>query len=458
MPERSILTAAVLLPGLALAACESPGTLRLDARTSGDTLDPDGYAVHVAPADPPRGEGERAEARDTTLALAADGSVAVGELEAGPYRIRLEGVQRNCAPEGRNPRELAVPEGDTAAATFEVACEPALLDRIVFVSERDGDPPDVNQELYAVAPDGTGLARLTHSSEGYTLDRDWMPVVSPRGRRVAFVSSRDGNEEIYVVRADGSGPTRLSRGGGMDRDPAFSADGEAVFHWGDRNRPDVPGNEPRLFRASVAGGEPVRLAEEIPGPRTPAVAPHGGTVLVESYRGGPAGFALVAMDSDGTNVRSLVADTLDATSAAWLPDGERIVFRSERDGNADLYAVGADGSGLTRLTDDPATDGTAPWGGPVVSPDGERVAFVSDRNGDREIYVMALDGSELARVTRSEAMDSYPTFSPDGDRIAFASDRDGDFDIYTIGVDGSGLARVTDHPASDTDPDWATGR
>lgn len=458
MPERSTLVLASLLPTLALAACESPGTLRLTARTSGDTLDPDGYTVRLADADSASGRADAAGARDTTFALAAEGSVAVGDLSAGAYRVRLEGVARNCALQGPDPRDVTITAGDTASTTFEVTCEPALLDRIVFVSERDGDPPDVNQELYAVAPDGGGLARLTHSEEGYTLDRDWMPLVSPQGLRVAFVSMRDGNEEIYVVRADGSGPTRLSRGGGMDRNPSFSPDGETVYYWGMRNRPDVLGNEPHLFRVSASGGEPTRIGQDVPSPSVPVVSPDGETVLLESSRGSSSGTALVATDPDGSNVRELSPDTLGASDAAWSPDGSWIVFRAERDGDADLYVMEADGSDVTPLTDHPASDGTHPWGGPVVSPDGQRIAFVSDRDGNREIYVVAPDGTDLTRVTRSEGTDSYPTFSPDGQRIAFASERDGNLEIYTIGVDGNGLTRITDHPAADTDPDWAPGR
>jgi hypothetical protein len=69
--------------------------------------------------------------------------------------------------------------------------------------------------------------------------------------------------------------------------------------------------------------------------------------------------------------------------------------------NYDIYTIRTDGSGLTRLTTDPATDGT-----PVAwSPDGSQIAFFSDRSGTNEIYVMDSDGSDIRRLTRNEADD-----------------------------------------------------
>ena len=62
--------------------------------------------------------------------------------------------------------------------------------------------------------------------------------------------------------------------------------------------------------------------------------------------------------------------------AAWSPDGQWIVFTSERDGSADLYSVKSDGTGLERLTDDPAYDDQA-----AISPDGRQLVYVTTRAG-----------------------------------------------------------------------------
>ena len=70
------------------------------------------------------------------------------------------------------------------------------------------------------------------------------------------------------------------------------------------------------------------------------------------------------------------------------PATGRIAFLSERNFNSDIYVMNADGSGLTRLTNDPAFDTDPAW-----SPDGSQIAFHSLRDGNLEIYVMNADGS-----------------------------------------------------------------
>ena len=89
----------------------------------------------------------------------------------------------------------------------------------------------------------------------------------------------------------------------------------------------------------------------------------------------------------------------------------------------------ADGSKPTRLTNNPAMDC---W--PVWSPDGKRIAFTSNRDGNYEIYVMNADGSGQRNLTSNRAQDNYATWSPDGKRIAFISNRGGGYDVYVMEV------------------------
>jgi Tol biopolymer transport system component len=118
---------------------------------------------------------------------------------------------------------------------------------------------------------------------------------------------------------------------------------------------------------------------------------------------------------------------------AWSPDGRLIAFVSERDGNAELYVMNADGTNPRRLTDHTAVDRDPAW-----SPDGTRIAFSSERDGNAEIYLMGTDGTGLARITASPAPDGHPAWSPDGNRIAFAH---GDCIHYT-GVSGCSQAVI----------------
>jgi TolB protein len=113
------------------------------------------------------------------------------------------------------------------------------------------------------------------------------------------------------------------------------------------------------------------------------------------------------------------------TPSATVSGEGTLIFRSNRDGNDEIYCVQADGTGLTNLTNDPGDDGYYSW-----SPDGKQIAFYSDRNGHWELYVMNADGSN-PRCLYGFGNPVRPAWSPDAKWIALSSDR-------IINVDGSG--------------------
>ena len=91
----------------------------------------------------------------------------------------------------------------------------------------------------------------------------------------------------------------------------------------------------------------------------------------------------------------------------------------------------ADGRHERNLTNSPGIDEVSPdW-----SPDGDRLAFASDRDGDFEVYTMKPDGSRVRQLTANTASEDEPSWSPDGRTIAFTSDRDP--------VDASGFASTS---------------
>jgi Tol biopolymer transport system component len=154
-------------------------------------------------------------------------------------------------------------------------------------------------------------------------------------------------------------------------------------------------------------------------------------------------------------VRRITHHEAEDIEPVWLADGSRIVFCSSRSvyqGNADIWIMNSDGTGLANLTDDPTTFDCAPGTGPAGS---GKISFVSDRAaGNMSIYTMNTDGSNVFRVTVDLDDDFDSSWSSDGATLVFDSNRSGSWDIYTIRADGTNLRRITTHEANDGNPAW----
>lgn len=217
---------------------------------------------------------------------------------------------------------------------------------------------------------------------------------------IVFASDRDGNRELYRMRPDGNFATRLTFDPPTDFEPSIE-----------------PGGDRIVFTSSRGTGS-LNLFLLVQG-------------LVE-----------------------VLADVGDSDrDGAWSPDGSRIAFGTDRDGNHEIYLTNPDGSGLVNLTNDPADDLEPAW-----SPDGLQIAFRSSRDGNDEIYVMNRDGSEPRRITTSPGGDEHPSWSPDGTQLVFVSDRDGNQEIYRMDADGSNPTRLTfSEGLADRVPVWEPG-
>ncbi len=130
---------------------------------------------------------------------------------------------------------------------------------------------------------------------------------------------------------------------------------------------------------------------------------------------------------------------------------------SERAGNAEIYAMAADGSGPgIKARGDPAHLQRRRRRRADLLPGGGRIAFRSTRAGNFELYSMNADGSGVTRLTTNGAIDEEAAYSPDGQKITFVSTRDGNFEVYVMNVNGTGVVRVTNNPTDDQDPDWGS--
>jgi Tol biopolymer transport system component len=195
---------------------------------------------------------------------------------------------------------------------------------------------------------------------------------------------------------------------------------------------------------------PLQLTSDPADDRRPAWSPDGRRIAFESNRDGNFDIYLVGADGDGL-VR-LTDHPAQDRRPSWTPDGTRIVFQSDREGSVDLWRLQLETLAASRITDYPGDEEV-----PAVSPDGRRLAFMSSREGHLQLFVQPLNGGDSSRVTDSDANDIWPTWSPDGTRLGFFSQRAGADDLYLIGADGSDERQLTDHVANDFVPAWDGG-
>ena len=269
-----------------------------------------------------------------------------------------------------------------AALAFEGSAEaaiPGTNGKIVFTSSRD----EGNWNIYKMNPDGSGITRLTDSS-----DSDYYASWSPDGTKIAFF--RDGSTRgLFVMNADGTGITQLTSS--VDRDPEWSPDGTKIAV----SRLDE--GVSKIFVISSDGSGATLLPGNSTRDYDPTWSPDG-TKIAFVVKSGDNGVYI--MNSDGTGAAKLA----DGEDPEWSPDGNKIAFAS---GGTIRVIDASVGGGQIPLTDS-AYDSYPSW-----SPDGTKIIFqraIPDAIQQWEVYIMNSDSSGLMKLSSDGPVDFFPDF------------------------------------------------
>jgi Tol biopolymer transport system component len=210
---------------------------------------------------------------------------------------------------------------------------------------------------------------------------------------VAFHSNGGGNLDVYVMNPDGSDQTRLTFDPRVDQQPDISPDGRQIVFCSTRITTENPEGDLELF----------------------------------------------VMDADGTNARQLTFNGTGINDAwpRWSPEGKRIAFHSNVDGNFEIYTINSDGTDLTRVTEYPGLEQFPEW-----SPNGKQLVI----RRDTDIYLIDIDGLNPVRLTDAAPLNQMGSWSPSGKMIAFMSARDGYCAVYVMNVDGTDQTNLTPKP------------
>ena len=216
----------------------------------------------------------------------------------------------------------------------------------VFDMENDKGVMDI----YVANADGTGEP-VALTKDDFD---DMYPTFSPDGQTIAFMSNQ-GNAngwDIMVANPDGTGQINLTANGIADfGQPSFSPDGKTIVASGY----NVTEGYSNIYFMGADGTSPTPITLNTdPGVEYwwPAYTSNG-RIAFTRIDSNTTTIDIYVMDKSGNNMQKLSTTGLD-----WYPRmlGDRIVFNSYRDGNAEIYTMKPDGSGVTRLTNNSVYD------------------------------------------------------------------------------------------------------
>jgi hypothetical protein len=280
---------------------------------------------------------------------------------------------------------------------------------------------------------------------------------------VAYAShaKTPGHPEVFTTDVTGAGQNNITIGGASSAPFSMlrSWDRTQVRIIGDSRRDRVsPTPKRQLYSFTINGSEQKRLLISEFDDYNGAVSPDGTKVAFTSDRDGNAELFLLHLSGGAVSQLTSTAAPCVNEYPTWEPDGSGLAWHTNCSGNFEIYRADL------RYAQDKGTDLQASLVRPInlsnnagddrfprISPSGAHIVFRSDRDGNGEIYVVRTrDGSAERRITNSARADeARPTWTPSGTEIIFDSDADGDRELYVRDFDGTRERRLTDNTVDD---------
>lgn len=265
--------------------------------------------------------------------------------------------------------------------------------KITFVTNRDG-----NAEVYSMNDDGTQLQNMSqHDSLDFT------PAWSNLGE-VYFYSNRTGNSEIYKLDTLSEKLTQLTNHPGNDVIPVPSPDGAWVAFMSDR---DSLSKDVYLMKSD--GSNVKALTQNDAYEESPSWSPDGAYLLFtrqlrdSTDTSHAANGEIFRMNKDGSNVTRLTHKDGYDSGAVYSPDGSKIAFYGLNENQWDLFIMDANGSNIVNITND-ATECYSPsW-----SPDGNWLVYTAGEKGIYNLWKINLNTEEKIQLTNTQGRNESP--------------------------------------------------
>jgi Tol biopolymer transport system component/DNA-binding winged helix-turn-helix (wHTH) protein len=379
--------------------------------------------IYVKPVDggPPVKLTEGPES-DSSPSWSRDGRFIAFLRNESPGQIALYVMGTS----GGHARKLALLAGPT---DYRPAWTPDGKGLVAMHSE----PPEAPPSLFVVAIDSGERRRLTTAEATGT--GDWCPALSPDGRSLAYLHNTGSRRlsPLSVLPVDASGSPA-----GPPRKIETGPTGFTDFDWGADGRSLIGETPSGLVRVPASGG----VVEPLPFPDggQPTVAPRGNRLIYRLPSRGTDIFRVPGPGASGA-ITKLISSTRQESAPQYSPDGQRVVFVSNRTGSEELWVTDGEGRQPKQITS---------FGGPTVgspgwSPDGRQIAFDSTAGGGPGIYVVGSEGGVAQRITSAGVSSVRPSWSHKGSWIYFGSNQSGVWEIWRTDLQGGSPIQVTRH-------------
>ena len=311
----------------------------------------------------------------------------------------------------------------------------------VFSKQYDGTA--TNPRLYAhtiadeVHLQQRALKGVARTKLSFVSDRNKERLIGPIDNREV--------KEIYISDYDGANQRRITTTRQLNLNPSWSPDGGAVAYSSYRNI------TPQIFISLIYQGvleNPTKGAAV--SNMMPVFSPDGARIAFVTNRDGNT--EIYVMNRDGSNVRRLTNHPAYESTPTWSPNGQQIAFTSDRSGKAQVYIMNAaDGSNVRRLTVSESEADRATWS---PAPFNEIAYSGRTSSNGFDIKIHELASGTVRQITFGEGSNESPAYSPNGKHLAFTSTRAGGTQVFTIGRDGRGLKQITRSGNNQT-PAWS---
>ena len=165
---------------------------------------------------------------------------------------------------------------------------------------------------------------------------------------------------------------------------------------------------------------------------------------------------LKVSDKSDENAVQITDNTAKDLDPAWSPDGTKIAFASDRDGNFDIFKANADGSGVEKVTTVSDSDGNDRWPDLGEYYGDELIAFASDRGGDWDVFTYDTYDLQMITNTKDGVVDAQPSWNSAGWQVVYHTSRNTDVDVFRVYYDGTKQTNLNRYSTSgnDSSPDW----